>query len=144
MPKPTDLTAAVQKCICDGIVAGMHLSPAAEACKVDSQTATEWMRRGEGRQRNRPINAAYAAFSAAVREAEAQCERALVLYWRQQTPENWQASATLLARRFPDRWKERKGIDLSADEKARLVVEELIAKLPPSKREQVLSALESV
>jgi hypothetical protein len=116
MPKPTDLTAAVQKCICDGIVAGMHLCPAAEACKVPAETATEWMRRGENRHRNREQNAQYAQFSAAIHEAEAQCERALVLYWRQQTPENWQAARDLLARRFPERWANREKIEHSGPE----------------------------
>lgn len=104
MGRPTDLTPEVQRRICDAILSGMHLSPAAEANGVPAETAGEWMRRGENRHKTRPENALYAQFAAAVREAEAQCERAAVVYWRQQIPDNWQAARDFLARRFPARW----------------------------------------
>ncbi len=112
MGRSTDCTPIVQKAICDGILAGLHLEVAAPACGVPADTAQEWRRRGEGRAKNRPANATYATFALAVRQAEAQCERGLVTYWRAQVPDNWQAARDMLARRFPDRWANREKVDV--------------------------------
>ena len=113
MSKPTDLTPEIQKRICDAMLAGNHLSVAAQATGVPAPTAEEWLRRGENRQQNRPNNATYAAFAAAVRSAEAECERNVVLYWRSQIPDNWPAARDFLARRFPSRWANREKIEHS-------------------------------
>jgi len=119
MPKPTDLTPQKQTAICTAILGGLHLSPAAEACGVSANTATDWMRRGENRHRSRPENAVYAAFAAAVREAEAQCERALVMTWRSAAIEHKDPPAIrdFLARRFPERWANREKIDIGGSGK---------------------------
>lgn len=64
-----------------------------------------------------PEGSPYLQFLEAIRQAEAEAETHLVEVWREQTPQDWKAARDLLARRFPQRWSERRLIEanVSAD-----------------------------
>ena len=69
--KPTLLTPAIQKAICDAVAVGVPLYRAAHLAEISEHTVLEWMRRGEGRD-DRPPTPEYVAFAQAVRKARAQ------------------------------------------------------------------------
>ena len=46
----------------------------------------------------------YRTFRTAIKKAEAECEHKMVQAWVSEMPGNWQAIATFLERRHPERW----------------------------------------
>ena len=52
----------------------------------------------------------YREFVEAIKKAEHEAEVRMVAMWQKHMPENWQAIATFLERRYPDRWG-RKRLD---------------------------------
>ena len=53
----------------------------------------------------------YREFMEAIKKAEHEAEVRMVAMWQKHMPENWQAIATFLERRYPDRWG-RKRLDI--------------------------------
>jgi len=53
----------------------------------------------------------YREFVEAIKKAEHEAEVRMVAMWQKHMPDNWQAIATFLERRYPDRWG-RKRFDI--------------------------------
>jgi len=108
------LNPEVQERICQMVAQGVPLETAARAGGVTYQTLNNWMRRGaEG-------EAPFASFRAEVEEARAISEANLVALMRQAAVEGsageWRAAAWLLARRWPERWSEKRQLQVSGPE----------------------------
>lgn len=108
--RPTLLNADVQTRICNALRTGNYREAAARYGGISMETFTEWMARGEGREKNRKPNAAYVQFALAVHQAEADAEIAIVAQWRAQIPQDWRAARDMLARRHPSRWGPKQNI----------------------------------
>lgn len=104
--RPTSLTPEVQKRICDAIRAGNYLEAAAAYAGVSTETVRLWLIRGKDEG-----SGIYWDFCTAYAKAEADSEVSLVADWRAGAKKDWRASRDLLARRFPDRWKEQQAVD---------------------------------
>jgi hypothetical protein len=65
------LNPQIQKAILDGIALGLPLGIVGDFVEVDSNTLQEWIRRGEGRDPDRPATPLYALFATAVKKARA-------------------------------------------------------------------------
>lgn len=96
------LTLERQEQIVRAIAAGNYLKVAARSSGISEDTVQEWINRGEIEEEG-----IYHDFAKAIRDAEAEAEKAIVGEWQKQIPTNWQACATFLERRHPDRWGRR-------------------------------------
>lgn len=109
--RPTELTPAVQDTLADLLRRGMTRQAAAAAVGIGWATLKEWVARGEGTDPDREPTEIYAAFAAAIREAEASFEAEAIADIRAATTfggaPDWKAKAWLLERRFPEQWGNR-------------------------------------
>ncbi len=69
--RPSKLTPALQKQIVSKLHKGMPLELAGESCGVARSTIHGWLRRGEGKDKDRPPTALYKDFVDACRRAKA-------------------------------------------------------------------------
>lgn len=128
MARPSKLTPARQRAICEGITSGLPKERAAQQAGVARSTFYDWQERGQTAQTGK-----YRAFVDAVKKATADSEITLLndvrraasrgevireiksqydtdnnkiseTIFEKQIPRQWQASAWLLERRFPERW----------------------------------------
>src|SRR5436309_11236469 len=100
MPRPTKLTAAVRKTICDAVREGSSFEGACEAAGVAVSTGHEWFARGMGRDpRGRPAAASFAEFAEALTRARAEAELREVKQIVAASKDDWRAAAWLLERR---------------------------------------------
>lgn len=130
------LTPELQSRICDAIRAGNYIEVAAGFGGIDPSTFHRWRARGQREQRG-----PYRAFFLAVQKAERDAEVALVAVWRKNTNKNWQASATLLARRFPARWSHADVIESRVEEELRARLAFLRKRLDEPTLRRVVEAL---
>jgi len=108
------LNADVQERICQMVAQGVPLETAARAGGVTYQTLHNWMKRGADGE------APYASFRTEVEQAKALSEANLIALMRQAAVEGsageWRAAAWLLARRFPERWSEKRQLEVTGPE----------------------------
>ena len=83
---------------------GQSRTGAAGLAGVPPLTLAEWIARGEGRDPERPDTRLYAEFAGAVREAEAQHERATLARLSRQAAKAPQIGLAILERRHRDDW----------------------------------------
>lgn len=102
MGRPSKLTPEVQERICQAIRAGNYYEAACAYAGIDYSTFRRWIIKGEKAKSGR-----YHNFCEAIKRAEHEAEVRLVAMWQKHMPENWQAIATFLERRYPDRWGRR-------------------------------------
>lgn len=76
--RKTRLTPELIKSICDKLLLGNYLSTACLTSGVNPTTALNWIRRGEGRDPERPSRPIYVEFGEAVKKATRQAEHALL------------------------------------------------------------------
>jgi hypothetical protein len=99
MARPNMLTPERQDRIVGALQAGNTRRASAKHGGIDEDTLLEWIRRGEGRDHRRKT-AAFAAFAAAIKEAEAEAEVQYVNVIKDAAAAgNWQAAAWWLERR---------------------------------------------
>lgn len=117
MGRPTKLSPAVTNAICTNLATGASIEASAEAAGVTRVTVYNWLKRG--RAEDAPDE--FAQFAADVTEAQAVAEVHLVRIMRQAAtdggPGDWRAAAWLLARRHPERWSEKRQLEVSTAEK---------------------------
>ena len=87
--RTTLLTPELQQRIVSYIRAGAFDWVAAEANGVDRFTFWEWIRRGEGEDRDRPQTERYAQFAQAVREARAEARLSAEVEVKRGEPLSW-------------------------------------------------------
>jgi transposase len=99
MGRPSKLTPEVQEKICNAIRAGNYYEAACAYAGIGYSTFRAWIVKGENAKSGK-----YREFLEAIKKAECEAEVRLVAMWQKHMPENWQAIATFLERRYPDRW----------------------------------------
>ena len=105
MGRPSKLTPEITKRLTEAIRAGNYYEAACAYAGIAYSTFREWMVKGEKAKSGK-----YREFMEAVKKAEHEAEVRMVAMWQKHMPENWQAIATFLERRYPDRWG-RKRLD---------------------------------
>jgi transposase len=117
MGRPTKLNPAVANAICTNLASGASIEASAEAAGITRATVHNWLKRG--RAEDAPDE--FAQFAADVTEAQAVAEVHLVRIMRQAAsdggPGDWRAAAWLLARRHPERWSEKRQLEVSTAER---------------------------
>ena len=100
--KPSTLTSEVAEELVTAILAGNYLAVACRAVGVSRSTLSVWMQRGRS---SAPVDAPYRELRDRIERARAQAEaRHVAIVTRAAIDGNWQASAWMLEREFPDRW----------------------------------------
>lgn len=103
---------------------GNFQSRAAEYAGVAAETIHRWLRTGRDHMPDDvsdgvdlaeldPEWRPYVQLVFDLRKSEAQSEVELVTLWRSAAKDDWRAARDLLARRHPERWKERVGSEIS-------------------------------
>jgi hypothetical protein len=105
--RPTKLTPELQERLCSAIRTGSYLAPACGHAGVDRRTLYRWLAAGR-KARSGPLRDLYLA----VRKAEADCEVGTVAKWRQAMPSHPQEYRHFLAKRYPERWSEKRRLEL--------------------------------
>jgi transposase len=97
--------------ICGAIVQGATLESAAASASVSVRSVTRWLQKG----REEDAEELYANFAAEVEEATNRSELSRVVKILQ--ADDWRAHAWWLARRFPERWSEKRSIEVSTNDR---------------------------
>ena len=97
--RPTELTTEIAEALVNAILAGNYLAVALRAAGIANRSYSRWMSRGRAGEQP------YADFRQRVERARAQAEaRHVAVVTRAAIDGNWQASAWMLEREWPDRW----------------------------------------
>lgn len=111
------LNAELSDAICSNLACGVSMEAAAEAAGVPRSTFFSWLKRG----REEGSDAVYVQFAADIEAAQAIAENRLIrLIGRAATeggPGDWRAAAWLLSRRHPERWSEKRQLEVSTAER---------------------------
>ncbi len=102
MARPSKLTPEVTKRLTEAIRAGNYYEAACGYAGIGYSTFRAWMVRGEEAKSGK-----YREFMESIKKAEQEAEVRMVAMWQKHMPDNWQAIATFLERRYPDRWGRR-------------------------------------
>ena len=106
MGGPSKLTPEVIKRLTEAIRAGNYYEAACGYAGIGYSTFRTWMVKGEEAKSGK-----YREFMESIKKAEHEAEVRMVAMWQKHMPDNWQAIATFLERRYPERWG-RKRLDI--------------------------------
>ncbi len=98
-----ELSTTIGRTIVAAIEHGNFPGTAARLAGVSLGTLNKWLDRGEAGEQP------YADFAEAYRQAEVECESAVVKTFKGAVREDWRAGAQFLGRRFPERWSDHAG-----------------------------------
>ena len=118
MSRPTKLTAAVQKQICDALRNGNTREASVSSGSISYPTFLAWLKRGE---EGEPL---YVEFLQAVKKAEAECEVHYIGVIKKAASKQWQAAAWWLERRKPDNYGRQQKIEHSGNLPVKIVYED--------------------
>lgn len=96
--RPTDCTPEMIKTIAGYIAEGLTNQDACNLACIAEVTFYDWLKRAESGEEP------FAEFSKAVKKAQIQFKQTHVKNVGKKSKRNWQASAWLLERKFPDEW----------------------------------------
>ena len=114
----TKLTQEKIEEICSRLVKGLSVEAASEAAGIHRNTLYNWLKKAQ----EADASELHLRLVDEVREAQALAEETLVDVMRRAALEgssgDWRAAAWLLARRHPDRWSEKREIQISQEQKS--------------------------
>ena len=114
----TKLTQEKIEKICARLVEGVSHEAASEAAGIHRKTLYNWLKKAK----EADASELHLQLADEVREAPALAEAHLVTVMRRAAIEggsgDWRAAAWLLARRHPDRWSEKREIQISQEQKS--------------------------
>jgi len=128
--RPSKLTEELKANLTKVIAAGNYYQAACDYVGISYSIFREWIVKGEQAKSGK-----YFDFSEAVKKAEAQAEIRMVQEWQKQMPENWQAIATFMERRYPYRWgrQDKNKVELTGKDGGAIKIdsprEDIICKL---------------
>lgn len=105
------------------IEAGNTIQTIFGALGISKQTWYNWLHKGENAK-----SGMYRELWEEVQKAESRAETRYVSIIAKAAPENWQAAAWWLERKYPERWGRKDKVDLSADKDGFKVVVEYVDK----------------
>ncbi len=97
--RPSKLTEETTKKLVKAIESGNYMKAACAYAGIDYTTFRLWMKKGEKAKSGKYFN-----FFHTIKRAEQVAEVKMIEQWQRHMPENWQAIATFMERRYPDRW----------------------------------------
>jgi len=106
--RPSKLTEEVKDKLVKAIGQGNYYEAACAYAGIDYSTFRNWMNKGEEEN-----DGEYFDFFEAIKKAESAAELRLVQEWQKHIPNSWQAIATFMERRYPDRWGKRDRQDIN-------------------------------
>ena len=105
------------------IEAGNTIQTIFGALGISKQTWYNWLNKGE-----KAKSGIYRELWEEVQKAESRAEIRYVSIIAKAAPENWQAAAWWLERKYPERWARKDKVDLSADKDGFKVIVEYVDK----------------
>lgn len=123
MGRNTTLTPELQEKVVLAVRSGAPLEVAAQSQGLSPTTFWGWMRRGEGRDIERPATEEFVTFAQKVREAESLAHMDFIIPIRKRAVnrEDWQAASAYLRMRWSKHYAER--TEITGAEGGPLVVE---------------------
>ena len=106
--RPSKLTEEVKDKLVKAISQGNYYEAACSYAGIDYATFRRWMVKAEEEE-----SGEYCDFCEVIKKAEAAAELRMVQEWQKHVPNNWQAIATFMERRYPDRWGKRDRQDIN-------------------------------
>lgn len=123
--RPSKLTEEVKDKLVKAISQGNYYEAACSYAGISYSTFREWMNKGAAEQdaaeeqegQEEQEGTEFSDFLEAIKKAESAAELRLVQEWQKHIPNNWQAIATFMERRYPDRWgrRERRDVNVSGE-----------------------------
>lgn len=110
---------------CEVIAHGNYYTTACKLFRLSESTFQSWMRLGK-----RSESGIYREFYDRVMQADGVAETYMVEKWRQHFDRDSKSAKEFLARRYPDRWSERRYIKLAVDREVESMLKELQQRLP--------------
>ena len=110
--RPSKLTEEVKTKLVEAISQGNYYEAACSYAGITYATFRNWMNEGA-----EATEGEYFDFFDTIKKAESEAELRMVKEWQKHVPNNWQAIATFMERRYPDRWgrKERRDVNVSGE-----------------------------
>ena len=105
------LNQEITDLICGALVRGASMQAAAAEASIGYSTLKRWLSKGRAEDAEEP----YLSFYAEVEEASNRSE--IHLLEKIRSAEDWRASAWILSRRFPDRWSEKRSVEVSTNDR---------------------------
>jgi hypothetical protein len=113
--RPSKLNTETKERFLKALRTGAHMQTACLAAGVDVSTVSEWIRRGQGRDR-RSCTPEYAEFAASVTRAIADSEMILLTLISNASRTDARHAQWLLERRFPERWANTHRVRVQVDQ----------------------------
>jgi transposase len=107
----TILNQEITDKVCGALVRGASIEAAAAEASIGYSTLRRWLAKGRAEDAEEP----YLSFYAEVEEATNRSE--IHLLEKIRSAEDWRASAWILSRRFPDRWSEKRSVEVSTNDR---------------------------
>jgi len=105
------ITQETTEAICSALIRGASKEAAAAAASISLRTFNRWLSRA--REEGAPED--LISFADEVEEAMNRAE--IHLLEKIRAAEDWRASAWILSRRFPDRWSEKRSVEVSTNDR---------------------------
>lgn len=133
------LTPEFIKMFSNIIAAGNYPSTACKAMRLQESTFRAWMRIGKA-----ATDGIYKELYDMVMQAEAKAEVVAVEAWVDNFKKDAKAPKEFLSRRYPDRWAERKFIQVAVEREIKMMLSELQRRLPEDIYSLVISELAAI
>lgn len=147
---PQILQPEVRKRLVQGIRDGNWQTVAARAAGIHESSFRHWMNEGRDAsvkaERGETLTERetfFLAFLQEIEAAEADAEAAIVLNLRALTLSHPSAALGMLAVRFPDRWREKKQVEVSGPEGGPIQLSPVLAQIPDDELEARIRVLEA-
>jgi hypothetical protein len=124
---------------CNLLSHGNYIQTACKLMRIPESTFQSWMR--IGKQAEFGI---HREFYERVLQADASAEAYALETVKKHFDRDWRAGMTFLARRFPDRWSERRYIKLAVDREVEQMLKDLQQRLPEDVFMLVMNELASI
>lgn len=112
--RPSKLTEDTVNRLVHAIESGNYMKAACAYAGIDYTTFRLWMKKGEEAKSGR-----YFDFFHTMKRAEQMAEAKMIAQWQKHMPDNWQAIATFMERRYPDRWGRNMRVDQNVKQEIR-------------------------
>ena len=109
MARPTKLTPELQETICDIISKGNSITTACQSVGIAETTFRVWKEKGD-----KEPDSVHGEFLQAMHKAESDAKQELLQYVKDAAPHSWQASMTILERRWPNEFGRRDRMEVHA------------------------------
>lgn len=137
------LTRELIDALCEIVSHGHFYTVACGILKVNYITFQRWMKVGKADIENSRVTL-YAELYERIKQADTAAEAYVAEEWRKHFTRDYHAAKDFMARRWPERWSERRIIDVQVDKELTKLLKELEIRLPPQVFSAVLSEIAAI